>query len=281
MNRHVHLLAVLILLPTCSCSSGARSTGAWARLEAQRATLAALRPGTTEPEVLGLLGRPDEIKAPVGTRFEGEAYRWAYGSHRIGGFAHIGMVFFATNRTVIEAHCPTLPKYLPPAATNVPLSTKPQAASHGEYCLIDSVRDCANSEETSKRSPELRDFLSQTLKYRIVNGGTNAFDFKQPYPWIKFNLIVEVYDRRKKLILRQDYAHYGVASFRPNPADRPAIRIPPGGSVGEDFPLWLTDVYYGTPEPGRYFVRLLFPFENGRFYCSNLKEFTVQARLTR
>jgi hypothetical protein len=87
--------------------------------------------------------------------------------------------------------------------------------------------------------------------------------------------VIEVFDEKRHLMLRQDYSRYS----SPISADEerwPIVRIAPGGRVRNQLAIWQMDLDFGKPVPGTYFVRLLFPFEKGVFYGSNLKEFQVQ-----
>jgi hypothetical protein len=255
-----------------SCASERQQRLATAdELELRREALIHIARGMSEKEVRLKLGNPSEVRFEKFSVLEGEACRWAYGARSAGGFANIGLVMFSPDKTVLGTSCPTKQTYFRRLALATPVTKLPQRTDRGQYCVIESTRA---REPDPKRTSPLPYTLATLLRFSLVNEGTDPFLFRQPTAWIKFNLIIEVFDSKMNLVLRQDYDHYA-SPYSPYRNEWPIVRIPPGGHESEEFPLWLTDLEYGKPAPGKYFVRLLFPFEPEHFYSSNLMEFSV------
>jgi hypothetical protein len=271
VTRLCVLLFTIALVTSCASERRQRLAPADA-LESQREALTKIARGMSEKEVRLKLGNPSEVRFEKFSVLGGEAYRWAYGARTAGGFANIGLVMFSPDKTVLGTSCPTKQTYFRRLALATPVTRAPQRTISGRYCVIESVRA---PEPDSKRISPLPYTLATLLRFSIVNEGTDPFLFSQPTAWIKFNLIIEVFDSEMSLVLRQDYDHYA-SPYSPDRNEWPMVRIPPGRRESEEFPIWLTDLRYGKPASGKYFVRLLFPFEPDHFYSSNLMEFSVQ-----
>ncbi len=130
------LQSALLITTSCKCAFKQTQPGNNG-LEARRLTLAAIAEGTTEGEVLHNLGNPDEVRQRESPSIADEAYRWAYGVRSKGEFANIGMVIFATNKTVLKAYCPTKPRYYRNPA-DVPIRSIPERTKTGRFCVIES-----------------------------------------------------------------------------------------------------------------------------------------------
>jgi hypothetical protein len=62
--------------------------------------------------------------------------------------------------------------------------------------------------------------------------------------------------------------------FAPNPADWPVLTIKRGEKAVEECNLAFHD-HFGRMNPGTYYIRVSFPFAEGKFYPSNLVKFVV------
>src|SRR5436190_5578654 len=258
------LWTTLPTLAYTACSQPAHTD-----FELKRTKLTGITNGTPADAVLLILGKADEVRVLSKSYFEGESYRWAYGCERPGGFAKIGLVVFGTNGTAIWVSSPTRPRYFRSEAAQVALSDAFQKTSGGLHCEINSIDPQAEGALTASNS------LRHTISYSLINEGRDWFIRPQETSSAKWNLVLEVYNADGQLYLRQDHKHFASA-FSPDEREWPKLKIPPEGRITEEFPLWLADTDFGIPNPGKYSVRLLFPFERGKFYSSNLKEFQIR-----
>ena len=258
------LWTTLPTLAYTACSQPAHTD-----FELKRTKLTAITNGTPAEAVQLMLGKADEVRVLSKSYFEGESYRWAYGCERPGGFAKIGLVMFGTNGTAIWVSSPTGPRYLRSKPAQVPLSDALQKTPDSLHCEINSIEPQAEGALAASNSSR------HTISFSLVNEGRDPFIRPQETSSAKWDLVVEVYDADGQLYYRQDHKHFASA-YSADEREWPKLKIPPEGRITEDLPLWLADTDFGIPNPGKYSVRLLFPFERGKFYSSNLKEFQIR-----
>jgi hypothetical protein len=155
-------------------------------------------------------------------------------------------------------------------------SESAQVTSVGLHCSIDQV-----FQDTDSPS-------GWHLLVSLVNDGPAEYAYRSDSLGIRFSLTLEVYDARKRLILTESL----VGFHSPYSMDRskwPVLRVPPGQRVTEGVPLALRGtrengvrLFFRDPgdsllPPGTYYVRVTFPFEESKYYGSNLVRWDVPA----
>lgn len=222
--------------------------------EARKNALCSIREGMSEEQVKAVVGPPDEVRTKGGTGMVDENYRWVYGVAKKGEFPRIGSVIFGTNHTVFMTYCPTRSVA---GAPSVRFSEFAQGNSSGLRCGIEKVFS----------NPEF--YNAPYIRVSLNNAGRSDFLYANDDTGIRFNLILEVYDEKKILLLREYLARYHSPVYS-DKAKWPVLRVPAGGQASEDVPVWWRDENDGILPPGTYYVRVAFPFEAGIYYGSEL-----------
>jgi hypothetical protein len=230
-----------------------------------------IREGMTEQEVRRILGSPGEVRlierdhlldgivvASSRTPDIQETHRWAYGVRRPGSFAHGGVVSFDAMGCVLGAQFPLSEgnsfAALPPQDQTV-------AAASDLSCHLTGVR----FEEARGESVRLW-FATVT----VTNGGQKEFVRDCFVDSIARLSVIEVYDRNKKLIFREDRSgiNNGFASRSST------FALAAGASKTEEV-AFIPDSYFGPLLPGVYFLRVHFQNRPGSFIVSNFCEMSV------
>lgn len=247
--------AILAILPSCARKQAVR----FPALEERRDRLCLVREGMTTSRVFALLGQPDEVR-PRGTTDLGvdgeEAYRWVFGVKTEGDLPEVGTVIFRLNHTVLDRHCPTrpFPEFpIPP----VPFSESSQNTRSGMRCTIDKVY----------ADPHFRN--APFIQVSVENLGNREFRYTNDDAGIRFSIILEVYDARKALLLREYLPAYH-SLYSSERSEWPVMVVAPGGRESEDVPLLWRMAEDGRMPPGTYYVRAAFPFEENKYFGSNL-----------
>jgi hypothetical protein len=207
-----------------------------------------------ESRVSALAGEPDEVGLKGSAGFVEEAYRWVYGFKSKGDFPLIGAVIFRTNHTVLTSYCPTRPFPLIPP---VPFSESAQSSPSGIRCTIDRVF----------RNPDF--YNSPYIRVSVQNTGTIEFRYTNDHTGIRFSLILEVYDAHKAVVLREPLFRYH-SPYIPFRSEWPVMVVAPGARYSEDVPIWWRDESDGRLPNGTYYVRVSLPFEDKKFFGSDL-----------
>ncbi len=86
------------------------------------------------------------------------------------------------------------------------------------------------------------------------------------------NMIVEIYDKNHTLVHRRRNA---APDYSPNRSEWPVVTV--GGEMGisQEFYVWLSDYFYGTPYPGIYYLKIFLEIGDNTFVESEPFEFTV------
>ena len=247
--------------------------------EAKSRILATVREGMTEQEVLKLLGNPDEVRQlPAHDLLDGvrvhsssnpetaEVYRWAYGAKQKGTFARVGIVSFDKTRRVVWAQSP-IHRSFGTTKIDVPVSDQARPTPSGLSCHLGEV---------SFR--EARGYTDRcySADVTLTNRGQSDYSLKYDTVSIHFLLVVEIYDSDRELIFRENNLTY----HSPMYFDRskwPVLRISPGQSKSGQITVFPGE-YFGPLPPGKYFLRVCFPFENWNYSPSNLVPFDVPPR---
>jgi hypothetical protein len=255
-----------------------KTDGPKGSIEEERKRLASVRHGSAAEEVMRILGKPDEIRTfpqdrlldgtrKVSFNDEPETERWAYGVLAKGMFARIGYVSMDHNRKVL---CATpsdwfaypnvkLPK-LVGAKTNQAVET-----ASNMTCLVGPIKHIPADGETAQ---------AFKTKVTLKNSGTASFELQNDaasnWPML---LLVEVYDSAGQLLFRDEWFHY--TSLRYDDANRPVLSIGAGKEESENR-YFSPGHGFGALPPGKYSVRMYFPFEERRYYPSNLVRFEVK-----
>ena len=229
-------------------------------LEDRRELLMHVKKGMSEKDVIGILGKPDEVRlkrrAPwyVGAEFE-----WAYGSPAPGAFALVGLVIFDKNAKVFIVDPATHPSpcHAPRSSADEPVPSR-----DGMICVLGSIK--------RNKSGWI------VARVKLVNNGKKTFRYKHDNTGIVFNLIEDIYDRKGVLVFRE----YWYRSHSPYSLDRaewPVMVIPPGKNLSEKFhPLVGTGTgMLGKLARGKYYLRVAFPSDRGKYCPSNLIEFEI------
>lgn len=208
----------------------------------------------TEKEVIGVAGVPDEVRRSADPDLP---YAFAYGLMAgEGSFARYGLVHFDGNGKTVRTTLPLLAEAVDHAATVVPLGRRGQRTRQGVYCRIHSIgRDSTGG---------TRAVLD------VVNEGKGTFEFRHDYTGFARTAIYEVYDSKKRLLLRTKPAH----SPRVPPGAWPVIRIATGETYSERIGI-TSNTRLGEIPDGSYYLRLLLPLETNRLFASNLVKYRV------
>jgi hypothetical protein len=239
-------------------------------LKSRKDALMAVRRGMTEADVIEQVGPGDEVRHQLQAKQEGEAHARAYGVSRAAGFAQVGLVLFDTNNRVLDVWCPTRLRFCRKAALSIPVTAAGTRSPNGLICRVEEIIDTG---EPSNGRDEQHQELRDSLRFTLQNKGNRTYELRIRSQ-ARFELVIEVFDSQKHLLLRHDLCHYSLENS-PFREQWPVLRLAPGEKFWGEWPLWLTDGLFGVPAPGRYYARVLFPFETDRFCASNLKGFTI------
>jgi hypothetical protein len=275
--RERWLLILLRIAPLCisvGCSTENHPTPTTPE---KHELISQIRPGMTEQEARDLLGPPDEVRTITegrlldGTRIyssedteNGETYRWAYGNRQPGTFARTGIVSFDKAGRVICAQSPVQRISFSPIPPALGDPGKPLESPIGLSCRVDGISSLGEAEGETVR------WWSASVT--LTNSGKTDFTRRTSIdPSIHRLSTVEVYDSEQSLVSRDDHRTAGSPiSF----TDTLELSVPAGQSRTEKL-NFCTDEYFGPLPPGRYFLRVCFPYTNDKFICSGLKEFQV------
>lgn len=241
--------------------------------------LSNIREGMSEQEVLAILGQPDEIRQIPEDRLlhgvrilsstspeSAEVYRWAYGVRVKGTFAGIGIVSFGRDKRVIWAYSPVYGCTRLAWKTNIPFSESEISTSKGMSCRLGPIGFTEEQGET------VRGYDAEVI---LINKGKSEYCIQYDTVSINDLVIVEVYDSEKKLIFHENQI-YSHSPYSFDESTWPVLRIPPGQSFTGSTYL-SPDKYFGYLPPGRYYMRVCFPFdiEKWEYSPSNLVSFEV------
>lgn len=255
------ILAALLITTLSSCTS--KTTVRQTMQETKKDQICSIREGMTESQVSESVGKPDEVRIRGETGIGEEAYRWVYGIKSKGEFPTVGAVIFRTNRTVFMSYCPTRPGF---GAPIVPFSESPQITPSGMRCTIDDV--FGNPDRSNV----------PYIRVSIENTGKSEFRYTNDNQGIRFSVLLEVYDAEKRLILKEPiYAFHSPYSF--DKANWPILAVPAGARHSEEISIWWQDENDGTLQPGTYYLRVAFPFEEKKFFGSNLAKWELKESL--
>ena len=250
----------------------------------QQKRLASLEPRMSSDQVLKILGKPDEIRhipesqVLDGTRYscgaeaesEQETERWVYGVLGKGMFAAVGYVSMDRHGKLCHAVSPDdfsnprwkLPE-LVPAESDAAVDAPSKMSSHIGSIQYNPAR--GNSCESLKTTITFNNPARSERKTELGNLST------------KF-LITEVYDSTGEMLYRDDRIRSHAPSFVFLNADMLGIASPksfvPPQEASEDFHISPAHGFGPLPA-GKYSVRVYFPFEQAKYYPSNLVSFEL------
>jgi hypothetical protein len=279
------ILGVLILLGSFAAAAaapGPDDEAARAKLQGLRQRLARLKAGMSAEQVLQALGKPDEVRRVTddrlldGTRLLGdqqgigpETERWAYGILGKGAFARIGFVSLDRNGkvvAVVPADCFSSPSWPLPALVPAPTDQAVDSAAKLR-CHVAAIQPRPRAGETA---------ASLQTKITLQNRGTRRFELKHDAAYtLRRFLVVEVYDAAGTLLFRDDEMRSHSLSD-PDPARWPVLAIPAQQELAADL-VFSPAHGFGPLPPGKYSMRVYFPFETGKYYPSNRVPFELKA----
>ena len=247
--------------PATTAAVTAVLTAATAGQVAGPAALKRLAPGLPAAQVRQLLGPPDEIRTqqPDRSWAVGAAVAWAYGVLAPGGFARTGLVLLDERQRVLAIRSPVEQGLVRPGARAIALSDEAVRSPAGMSCRLAQVA---------------RDQYGITAEVKLINAGSEAFRFAHDHTFVRMNLVVELFSSKKELLSRQDMLSYH-SPFGSDRAQWPVLTIAPFGEHSEQVHLNSGWREFGPLPAGRYFVRVAFPFENDKFFPSNLVPFEL------
>jgi hypothetical protein len=262
-----------------------------AKLQDQRKLLASLWPGADSNKVIEALGKPDEIR-PIpeghlldGTRLEGDPFskagpeteRCAYGPLAKGMFARVGHVSMDGNGKVVAVVSADYFAYVWADYFSNPRSRKlPEqvVATSDRAVETDSKMSChVGPIQLIPAAGETPEGIKMNVT--VKNSGTARFELKHDAAYsLRRFLLIEVHDSNGVLLFR-DNEMRSHSPYSIDPAKWPVISILPEKEISEDLTFFPASGFGRFP-PGRYSVRLYFPFEKGKYFPSNLVSFEVK-----
>ena len=244
------------------CSSVSLERGVASRLEERRLRLQSITKGMTTNDVLRICGPADEIRRVEKNKIHGEVERWAYGASSPGSFAIVGLIVFGQEGRVIHRSCPSKGG----EGARGAIATNGNATTPAKYQQMEILIEEVRTDET------IPEQLRQVARVSLLNRGWNPWVF-----WgrglIHDNCLIEVYNRNMNLLFCVDQTKYTVAArsvMKPR-----QLQLELGDGVCQEFPIWLTEDDFGKPENGTYYLRVAFPFEEGRYYASKFFRFHI------
>jgi hypothetical protein len=190
-------------------------------------------------------------------------YVWAYGVEgEKDTFAHVGLVGFDKDKKVSGVASPIFPQVLRKGADKVLLSKNPTRTRSGVYCYLGPIEYAQDNR--------------MKVNVSLINEGTVVFSLKHDNTGIVGGGVLELYDRKMYLMLRQDMIAFH-SPVSPKVEDWPVMTIEPGERKTEE--MWIEASMweeYGDFLPGMYYVRFLFPLEKGKLFSSNIVKFSYK-----
>jgi hypothetical protein len=271
------VLGMLVPIATMLGQGDAKSS---LTLQDQRKRLSSLEAGASSERVLNVMGKPDEVRRVSGenlldgTRLLGdfpnvgpETERWTYGNQSKGSFARVGYVSMDRNGKLVAAVSSDwfsnpfwkLPERIPPRSDEAVASPSKMS------CHLDQIR-LIPADEQSGQSIE--------TNVAIKNSGVARFELKHDAATCVAKLLhIEVADSAGILLFRTD----GLSRHSPysiDPADWPVLSVAPEKELTEKL-CFSPATGFGPLPPGKYSVRVHFPFDKGKYYPSNSVGFEV------
>jgi hypothetical protein len=253
-----------ILLPLAATAVGACSGQGQKTSDMDRArrAISGIAEGATAAEVRRVVGEPDEIRRE-GDKLPwtvGAAEEWAYGViGGEGGFAAAGLVLLDAESEVLMTQLPDDSGSLRTGADRVAAGDEAIPGPTGMLCRLELVRT---------------DGEGVLARVTLVNRGEQTFEHRHDHTGIGGNLVVELFDAEGRLLCRSDMLTLH-SPFESDPAKWPVLTIAPGKSEKEEVRLSWRWSHFGVLPPGRYGVRVAFPFDDGVFYPSNTVSFEL------
>jgi hypothetical protein len=257
-------LQILLLFAVASCRTAQPSVSDMesAELQQKRRLLSTIKEGMTEQQVVEILGNADEVRPvmPIpwcdrreeeGVKLRPEGKRWAYGIQAEKAFAAVGVVVFDEDGEVLGTYRPDN-SY---CDCEIPYGEDPVRTESGMCCRLDSVR------------PISSEFIEVSAV--LLNGGSEAFHLKDMIADVESCFVVEVYDSHKTLLYRINRIFFTSPAYS-HQSEIPSLTIPAGEKYEVSFNADIDVATFGPLLPGRYFIRVAFPFEEKRYYPSNL-----------
>jgi hypothetical protein len=258
-------LPIAALVGVALCASFCGGQGA-VDVDGLRRAISGIEEGASADDVSRLLGEPEEVRRE-GQKLPwivGAEEEWAYGVlGGPGGFAAGGLVLFDAEQRVMLTRLPDAPESLRPGADRIPLSENAVAAPSGMSCRLDRVRPQDGG---------------VAARVTLHNAGKRSFRFTHDHTGIGGNLVVELFDAGGRLLCRSDMMSLH-SPYEPDSAKWPELVIEPGEDAGEDVWLGWRWREFGALPPGRYGVRVAFPFEGHRFSPSQSVAFELSEAL--
>jgi hypothetical protein len=278
----IHAVLILGIVIPGTQSRGQEKDKANAELRQLRERLGSLKAGTSSTEVLKLMGKPDEVR-PVpknelldGVKYLGdhrgrvgtETERWAYGMTAKGMFPRIGFVSIDRNGKVLFAS---------PTDSFARNGSKPpdQVPADGDDAVATPTKLSCHV-GAIKYHPRKGD-SSENLEtvVTIKNAGTKRFELKHDAANSPRRfLLVEIYDSTGIMLFRFNEMLYHSIIYL-NPADWPVLSIDPGKEITTELFTSHADGFGSLP-PGRFSLRVYFPFDKWKYYPSNAVSFEIK-----
>lgn len=255
------MAALLAILPACTRerapNPGAPSASASVAVKRERARVSRVEIGMSEEQVLAIAGAASEVRHADGKGpwIVGASAAWAYGSRAPGEFAFGGVVLFDAGKKVMMVRSPLSPASV--RARRLRWSDTADVADRGLSCHLAVLG---------------ADATGVDARVTLRNEGAAPMERRHGHTGIRFDLVVELFDEKRNVLAREDT----LSLFSPySPDDTEVMRIPPGGELSEKVRLGATWTDLGKLPPGRYWIRVAFPFEVGHFSVSEPVAFTI------
>ena len=289
-TNHRTAFAIVLISPLCFALQPFGQSGDKPTLAEQRKRLADVHRGMSAEQVLKKLGKPDEMRrvpnsgildgVGYGTNGAPEVERWAYGTLGKGMFARVGFVSLDRNGQVLIARSPDVfsdraerlfERVLPKDEQAVPTPSKMSCqVGHVQYIPFETVT--LKGPIGTFTAPE-----GVKMTVTLKNAGPTAFELKHgAATGVVVLLLVELYDAGGVLLFRENYLRY-LSTYSFDPAKWPVLSVPAGRERSEEF-VFRPDEAFGPLPAGKYSLRVYFPFEEKKYYPSNLVSFEWKGR---
>lgn len=183
-------------------------------------------------------------------------------------FARVGYVSFDLKGSVVGIHpadCLADPGRGQPQLVSG-VQDQPAESPVKLSCHIGAIHVHPKGENSSE---------SYEMIVTLKNAGMEPFELKHDAASdFRRLLLVEIHDATGTMLFRMDQmVYHSQNSF--DPKDWPVLLVGPGGTKATEFHCFAPESH-GLFPPGKYSLRVYFPFAKGKYYSSNPVSFEIK-----